>query len=336
MWRNIGRCCTTKRMYQIRRNAHNTSNHLAYLIFLISTATVITQIIRAERLSSITPCAYPLLSDTVRCGIDDVNLRKSVRICDPDKVISMSEIEVIKNKLDTIYSRKNKSCLCGFDQKKPCWFRFGFAFLSRMFPVESGVSHFYSREFCPTNKSLLSYKKSYTLMDSTRESIINYGKNFARLLRERWLMGECDEDILFFILLKRPSQLMRRSTLSYLASRTVQQTPYIFASYGSLVREKIDPYHSLSFNDFSINQQQQQQQQQQQHYIDPLQQIVESENVNFENGYSLKVVTENLLDRFEATLSQEYTLPHSRNHIPDWATIVFIICALLCLLMLIG
>ncbi|VBB35435.1 unnamed protein product [Acanthocheilonema viteae] len=127
---------------------------------------------------------------------------------------------------------------------------------------------------------------------------------------------------------------MRRSTLSYLASGTLQQTPYIFASYGSLVREKIDPFHSLPTYDFSINQQQQQQHQQ--HYFDPLQEIVESENVNFENGYSLKVVTENLLDRFEATLSQEYSLPRARGHIPDWAMIVFIICVLLCLLMTIG
>ncbi|VIO99844.1 Uncharacterized protein BM_BM10741 [Brugia malayi] len=306
------------------------SNHLAHFVFLISTASAIIQTLCAERLLSITPCAYPLLSDTIHCGIDDANLRKSVRVCDPDKVISMSEIEVIKNKLDSIYNRKNKSCICASDQEKPCWFRFGFAFLRRMFPVESGVSHLYSREFCPTNKTLLSYKKSYTLMDSTRESIINYGKNFARLLRERWLMGECDEDILFFILLKRPNQLMRRSTLSYLASGTAQQTPYIFASYGSLVREKIDPFHSLPNNDLSMNQQQRQ------HYFDPLQEIIEAENINFENGYSLKVVTENLLDRFEATLSQEYTLPRARSHIPDWAMIVFIICALLCLLMTVG
>ncbi|VDO58128.1 unnamed protein product [Onchocerca flexuosa] len=96
----------------------------------------------AERLLSITPCAYPLLSDPIRCGIDDVNLRKNVQVCDPDKAISMSEIEVIKNKLDTIYA-KNKSCVCRLDQIKPCWFRFGFAFLKRMFPVESGVSHIY-------------------------------------------------------------------------------------------------------------------------------------------------------------------------------------------------
>lgn len=45
----------------------------------------------AERLSSVTPCAYPLLSDSVHCGIDDADLRKSVRVCDPDKAISMSE-----------------------------------------------------------------------------------------------------------------------------------------------------------------------------------------------------------------------------------------------------
>uniref|UniRef100_A0A914RCR7 Uncharacterized protein n=1 Tax=Parascaris equorum TaxID=6256 RepID=A0A914RCR7_PAREQ len=44
-----------------------------------------------ERLSSITPCAYPLVSDTVHCGIDDPILRQSVRVCDPDKAISMSE-----------------------------------------------------------------------------------------------------------------------------------------------------------------------------------------------------------------------------------------------------
>uniref|UniRef100_A0A0R3RMR1 PBPe domain-containing protein n=1 Tax=Elaeophora elaphi TaxID=1147741 RepID=A0A0R3RMR1_9BILA len=80
----------------------------------------------------------------------------------------------------------------------------------------------------------------------------------------------------------------------------------------------------------------QKQQQQDQHYLDPLQEIVEAENVNFENGYSLKVVVENLLDRFEAILSQEYSLPRARSHIPDWAMIVFIVCALLCLLMTIG
>ncbi|VDM99419.1 unnamed protein product [Onchocerca ochengi] len=114
---------------------------------------------------------------------------------------------------------------------------------------------------------------------------------------------------------------MRRSTLSYLASGTTQPTPYIFVSYGTLVREKID--------NFAINQR----------YLDPLQQIVEAENENLENGYSLKVVTENLLDRFEAMLSQidkVYSIPHTGNHIPDWAMIVFIMCALLCLLMTIG
>ncbi|KAM3720842.1 Ribulokinase [Dirofilaria immitis] len=300
------------------------------LYFLISIICIIIQTICAERLLSITPCAYPLLSDTIHCGIDDVNLKKSVQVCDPDKAISMSEIEVIKNKLDTIYNRKNKSCICRFDQVKPCWFRFGFAFLRRMYPVESGVSNLYSREFCPANKTLLNYKKNYALMDATREFIINYGKNFARLLRERWLIGDCDEDILFFILLKRPNQLMRRNTLSYFTSRTIQPTPYIFASYGSLVQERIDAFHSFSSIDsFAINQ----------HYLDPLEQIVETENANFENGYSLKVVTENLLDRFDAILSQAdeiYSLPRSRNHIPDWAMIVFVMCALLCLLMTIG
>lgn len=63
---------------------------------------------------------------------------------------------------------------------------------------------------------------------------------------------------------------------------------YIFASYGSLVQKKIEPFHTLPTNDLSINQQQQQQQWR---YLDPLQQIVESENANFENGYSLKVVS---------------------------------------------
>uniref|UniRef100_A0A915PTG4 Uncharacterized protein n=1 Tax=Setaria digitata TaxID=48799 RepID=A0A915PTG4_9BILA len=283
---------------------------------------------RAERLLSITPCAYPLLSDTVHCGIDDADLRQTVRVCDPDKAISMSEIEVIKNKLDTIYKRKNKYCVCRPDQLKPCWFRFGFAFLRRMFPVETGVSNLYSREFCPANETLLSFKKSYALVHSTRETIINYGKNFARLLRERWLMGECDEDILFLILLKRPNQLVRKNALSYLPTGIMSQAPYIFASYGSLVQEKIDTFSSL-INEFPINKKR----------LDPLQKIVEAENVNLENGYSLKVVTENLLEQFEATLSQtdeKYPSPNSRSHIPDWAMVVFIMCALLCLLMTIG
>lgn len=35
----------------------------------------------------------------------------------------------------------------------------------------------------------------------------HYGDHFARLIRERWLMGECDEDVLFLILLRRPDQV---------------------------------------------------------------------------------------------------------------------------------
>lgn len=60
----------------------------------------------AERLLSITPCAYPLLSDTTRCGIDDVNLRRSVRVCDPDKAISMSESKRINKILNFKLNKK--------------------------------------------------------------------------------------------------------------------------------------------------------------------------------------------------------------------------------------
>lgn len=230
-----------------------------------------------ERLLSITPCAYPLLSDTVHCGIDDADLRRNVRVCDPDKAISMSEVKVIKDKLDTIYNRKDKYCVCRKDQLRPCWFRFGFAFLRQMLPVESGVSHLYSREFCPANETLLRYTKNNAVIHSTRESVTHYGKNFARLLRERWLMGECEEDILFLVLLRRPDSLVNRVTLPYVASRAVHRTPYIFASYGSLVREKIDTLNLVDEN-FPLNY----------HQADPLQKIVEAENANLENGYSLK------------------------------------------------
>ncbi|VDN05291.1 unnamed protein product [Thelazia callipaeda] len=272
----------------------------------------------SERLSSITPCAYPLLSDTTHCGIDDTKL-KSVQVCDPDKAISMSEIEVIKNKLDSIYQRNNNYCICHHDQSRPCWFQFGFAFLRYMYPVQSGVSHLYSREFCPANETLLKFIKNHAFLHSTREDVINYGENFARLLRERWIMGKCDEDILFFIVLKRPDQLI---------VEIIRSLQYIFASYGSLVQEKIGIFNSMD-GEFLLSY----------HRMDPLKRIVEAENVNFENGYSLKAVTENLLDRFTETLSQankNHLLTRTQSHIPDWALIVFVTCAFLCLLMTIG
>ncbi|VDK58140.1 unnamed protein product [Anisakis simplex] len=281
----------------------------------------------AERLSSVTPCAYPLVSDAIHCGIDDPLLRQSVRVCDPDKVISMSEVEVIKDKLEDIYSHKTDFCICRHDQPRPCWYRFGFAFLRHMLAVDSGVSHLYSREFCPANETLLRYTKSHDSLLQSKESVQHYGDHFARLIRERWLMGECDEDVLFLILLRRPDQLISRNLMAHSFGIPLIPAPYIFASYGPLVVEKVDALDPKE-EDFPLK-----------YRVDSLTRIVEAENENLENGYPLKAVVERLLERFEQTLSkaeEAYSAPRVRHHIPDWAIAVFAACAFLCILMAFG
>ncbi|KHN81566.1 hypothetical protein Tcan_12034 [Toxocara canis] len=239
----------------------------------------------------------------------------------------MSEVEVIKDKLEEIYSHKTDFCICRHDQPRPCWYRFGFAFLRKMLPVDSGVSHLYSREFCPANETLLRYTKTHGSLLITKESIQHYGDHFARLIRERWLMGECDEDVLFLILLRRPDQLISRNAMAHAFGTSIVPAPYIFVSYGPLVLEKVEALDPEE-EDFPLK-----------FRVDSLRRIVEAENENLENGYPLKAVTERLLERFEQTLSraeEAYSAPRIRHHIPDWAIAVFAACAFLCILMAFG
>ncbi|VDN50355.1 unnamed protein product [Dracunculus medinensis] len=234
-----------------------------------------------ERLLSITPCAYPIPSNIFDCGISDIELLQDIKLCDPDQTISMSEVEAIKEKLEKINSQQRDNCVCKYSQRQPCWYRFGFAFIRQIFPVETGVSHLY------------------------RESLQRYGDSYARILRERWAFGECDEDILFLIVQKRSQQ-------------------YIFASFGALVIEELE--NEISSSLYS------------KHNLDQFQKTINKENDKLKNGYPLKTVIEQLLDEIELRLTKVEQLKAFKtgNHIPNWAIAVFVVCALLCLLMTIG
>jgi hypothetical protein len=122
-----------------------------------------------------------------------------------------------------------------------------------------------------------------------------YGRQFARVVRERWAMGACNEDILFLIVIKRPEQvklteycmcvhlwslqLVRNSANGQQPVRLLigdQLTPtivfqYIFVSVGSLVQERAD--HIVTRENKT------------------LQQLVNALNEKLEHGYTLNAVS---------------------------------------------
>uniref|UniRef100_A0A914WXQ5 Uncharacterized protein n=1 Tax=Plectus sambesii TaxID=2011161 RepID=A0A914WXQ5_9BILA len=258
-----------------------------------------------------TPCVYPLPSNSVRCSIDEAHLRR-YNVCDPHRAVSMTELSVISKKLDHLYLQKDDTCLCRQEtpNNEPCWYKFGFAFLKRLIPADAGLSDDYSSQYCPINRTNMARPTEAPIYRS-RKMLEHYGYQFARVVRERWAMGQCNEDILFLIVMERPKQLVK--------NKANGQQPYIFVSVGSLVQERTD--HIVTRE------------------TKTLEQLVNALNDKLEHGYTLNAVYERLLDQYAEMLTladQTWYKPKNRSHVPDWAFMVFAGCAALLGLMALG
>ncbi|KAK0427121.1 hypothetical protein QR680_010072 [Steinernema hermaphroditum] len=273
---------------------------------------------RAQQLLSFSGCSYPNLHNRDQCGLHDDSIRPLV--CDPQNAVSMSELQVIAEKIEKLKSQHGRKCVCsaphhgGFND---CWYKFAFAFLREMVPVVGSNQETFSRHYCPANTTLLHAHRL-----STREEVLTNGRHFARLIREKSAFGHCEEDILFLVVMNRPDQLIDGDLPS---PGHPNPPPAIFVSYGSLVSDRVEV---LDFDhEHVLNRS-----------PDSLQKIVNALNTDLSNGYPLKTVMESLVDQVsEVLISADVNNVHKIQHIPPtWAIIVFATCGVLCVLMAIG
>ncbi|CAK5089722.1 unnamed protein product [Meloidogyne enterolobii] len=291
---------------------------LFYLIILFLTITI------SSLFSFNSVCDFPLLNDRLGCqrgqslkdkgGIlieeeDEEQKQKEQKIflnnfdwfCDPESSISMSEgflffaLEETINKLINIYG---KNCVCSkeedltfsnLDEIKSennyCWHRFGFGFLKKL-NLNNDVNN---------NINLW---------------INNYGNNFVNILRERWGMGNCGEDIVILF---------------------VQIPPIIFVSAGSLIKQR------LGINKINqlINQTNIQLLTSSKPPFRILSNLIENIGILLVEKNNLVVDNNNklIINKQQINYNQVTT---TRSHIPLWAWAVFGACGVAFLLMALG
>uniref|UniRef100_A0A1I7YLY1 GPI-anchored protein n=1 Tax=Steinernema glaseri TaxID=37863 RepID=A0A1I7YLY1_9BILA len=272
----------------------------------------------AQQLLSLTGCSYPNLHNRDQCGLHDDSIRPLV--CDPQNAVSMSELQVIAEKIEKLKSQHGRKCVCSSPQHSglnDCWYKFAFAFLREMVPVLGANQESYSRHYCPVNSTLLHGARL-----STRAEALTNGRHFARLIRQKSAFGHCEEDVLFLVVMNRPDQLIDGDLPS---PGHPYPPPVIFISYGSLVSDRVEV---LDFDhEHVLNRS-----------PDSLQKIVSALNTDLSNGYPLKTVLESLVDQVsDALIRADVKNVHRIQHIPPtWAIIVFATCGVLCVLMAIG
>uniref|UniRef100_A0A7E4VNU4 ABC transporter domain-containing protein n=1 Tax=Panagrellus redivivus TaxID=6233 RepID=A0A7E4VNU4_PANRE len=227
-------------------------------------------LISSTTLSQTTPCAYPVYIERNACGVHDSYILDGLFFfCDPDSTVSMSEMQLVDENLQRVYQKHQTKCVCsGKHTSAQCWYKFGFAFLRELLPIEGVVTEGLSGEHCALNRTLLAHQMPSTTWAMDPPSLLNYGENYARVVRERWNMGDCGEDLLILVVQRRPTGLVPHEF------GNDGRPPMLFLSYGSLVAEKVisleSPYLQHSGRDAS-NQ-------------NPLERIVAEANDEFMKG----------------------------------------------------
>uniref|UniRef100_A0A0K0F6R3 Receptor ligand binding region domain-containing protein n=1 Tax=Strongyloides venezuelensis TaxID=75913 RepID=A0A0K0F6R3_STRVS len=303
------------------QSINSTYYSYSYFILLLC----LFKITKSESLINISPCAYPPVADTTNCGILPMFGSMGL-ICDPEHIFSHTELTVLNEKIEKIYNSKGDNCICNNSIKYPCWYKFGFAFLRQLTPVEGGIKDEYNRDYCPINKTLLHIvnKKRNDYLFSSPESVQIYGERFAEIIRDRWSASYCGEEILFFILKNRPIQLIEEGYENIIPGKNI---PMIFVALGPTVIERLDMSNPKKENSLFF------------YHSAVIKETLIMENAKLLNGYPLLSVIESSLDKFVTILSNaDNHLSSSKvgNHIPSWALIVFGVCALSCCLMAIG
>uniref|UniRef100_A0A914GY82 Transmembrane protein n=1 Tax=Globodera rostochiensis TaxID=31243 RepID=A0A914GY82_GLORO len=207
-----------------------------------------------------TACAFPSLDDSNGCqrgglghegGFEGGELLNGW-FCDPESTVSMSEVFAIDETLRRIYEQNRQNCVCAPPEESiqrleigNCWFRFGFAFVPELSPgpdsataeqcaknFEIGANNSLEESIEPFGRFLLPEKGN--LFDAFSA----FADNYARVLRQRWNLGECGEDILLLVV-QRPPQKLSAGPLSSAHSRLFGPLPLIFLSFGPSVTRRL-------------------------------------------------------------------------------------------------
>ncbi|KAI6182265.1 hypothetical protein M3Y97_00361400 [Aphelenchoides bicaudatus] len=235
----------------------------------------------------------------------------------PYNLISMSEINVLSNTLNSIQV-KGPHCTCSTDE---CFYKFGFAFLNKVEPLPNRTVDKFDIKFCPSIPTTIQ-------LDSTRSSstdeILTFAQEYARIIRERnFHNGLCGEEILILVVKEVPTGLFwKSSTADY--SGDYFYRPRMFVSFGSMAIEKFGVTDSQNGASF-IN--------------EPLQKIINEENLRLQNGYPIVQVLNSVVARIDSALretTQSQEQPQARKHVPIWAWYVFGTCGVLFALMAVG
>ncbi|KRX79495.1 hypothetical protein T06_12171 [Trichinella sp. T6] len=151
--------------------------------------------------SSIDPCLFP--SPTAphfmeRCQVTTA-VTQQFLICDPDSIMSISEIEEVVKQLKRLDLHYGNHCLCDSGQSQHCWYQIGFAFVEQFHFTLSLLENTYEpASYCNTSdRNALS--SGIGVNKWSRQMIQLYGGRFAEIIRRQWNFGRCGEDILILI-----------------------------------------------------------------------------------------------------------------------------------------
>ncbi|KRY33379.1 hypothetical protein T01_1854, partial [Trichinella spiralis] len=248
--------------------------------------------------SSIDPCLYP--SPTAphfmeRCQVTTA-VTQQFLICDPDSIMSISEIEEVVKQLKRLDLHYGNHCLCDSGQSQHCWYQIGFAFVEQFHFILSLLENTYEpASYCNTSdRNALS--SGIGVNKWSRQMIQLYGGRFAEIIRRQWNFGRCGEDILILIVKNRPQMATHMSALQ------TQLQSMIFLSKGIAVSERTNHMitHGIRSLDFIFEQ-------------------------------LLKDLSTVLL-----LADQTFYMPRNRSHIPTWAIAAFGACAGLLIIMALG
>ncbi|KAI3413969.1 hypothetical protein GPALN_011439 [Globodera pallida] len=244
--------------------------HILFCSIALSPPALSTSMLPSGNLYR-TACAFPSLDDSNGCqrgglghegGFEGGELLNGW-FCDPESTVSMSEVFAIDETLRRIYEQNRQNCVCAAPPEESiqrleiensaqkmipsgnCWFRFGFAFVPELSPgpdsataeqcaknFENNANNSLEESVEPFGRFLLPEKGN--LFDAFSA----FADNYARVLRQRWNLGECGEDILLLVV-QRPPQKLSAGPLSSAHSRLFGPLPLIFLSIGPSVARRL-------------------------------------------------------------------------------------------------
>ncbi|CAD5208956.1 unnamed protein product [Bursaphelenchus xylophilus] len=279
------------------------------LLHLLVGILLQTQLSTSQLLS---PCSYPHYENRGECALQETSILKGWA-CDPENTISMAELHILNNYITDIYRIHGNTCHCPKAEKSDhCGYKFGFAFIKNISQAVYPSMDHLTKGFCPQDLPLSPRKGEFTIP----EEVLNYVQNYARIVRERWNLGTCGEDILILIVNEPPEQLIPH------AFNQRRSQPFLVVSFGKLITTR----YGTSLDQSEIT-------------LDALSRIVNEENMNLQNGYPLIKVLNDYVSRTIETLNlagYKLRVPHSKHHIPLWAWVIFASCGVLFIMMAAG